>query len=143
MRAFKASVFKYIPIIALLFAIFHNATVYATEFKCYSDIPQHRYSPLEQSYVDKLYAQTLQYLDGYRAALEEVSGTCKDSQGLLVYSNTSDTHPQSSYGCANDFKDIRENLHHIKQILAYPDSAKKCFDVQQDSKKWGLYTPNK
>ncbi|WP_298444891.1 hypothetical protein [uncultured Ferrimonas sp.] len=106
------------------------------EFHCLGE-PQ-TYSAAEQPLVDTLWAETLQYLEGYAVALSSTDGNCRNSDNTMVQTNTADLHgPQ--YMCIMDQRDMQLMVKHIYAIINNADKAKQCFGARQDV-DW-IYSP--
>lgn len=98
------------------------------------------YSDTEQKYVDMLWQETLEYIEGYAIGLTHGnSNSCTNSALSITETNTPDMHGPH-HECIMSNLDMQRMVKEIYQVLGNKDQAKQCFSARVG--KEGLYTPD-
>ena len=83
--------------------------------------------------MQKLYEESLKYLEGYARALTESDGKCRNSDFTMTQTNTHlDEGPE--YMCIMDRRDMKLLVKHIYMILYNPNEVNYRKIHQIDSK---------
>lgn len=115
-----------------------TASLKNATFSC-RNAPQH-YSASERQYVDKLWADTLIFLEGFADTLTSPDkvGSCRFSGDAITETNTPAlTGPKRQ--CITEYQDVQDMLKEIYTVLNNKDEAFKCFTPQIGIN--GLYSP--
>lgn len=101
--------------------------------------PQH-YSASEQQYVNKLWTDTLVFLQGFADTLTspDKAGNCHFSGEAITETNTP-ALTGAKRQCITENQDVQDMLKEIYTVLNNKDKAFKCFTPQIGIK--GLYSP--
>ncbi|GGI82435.1 hypothetical protein [Shewanella gelidii] len=103
------------------------------EFKCLTEPAT--YSEQDQKYVDMLWDETLQYLQGYAIALtNDAESGCINSD-KTVYETAGGVKKM----CIMDRRDMKLMVKNIYQVVNNPEQAKQCFSAREDV-DW-IYSP--
>lgn len=105
---------------------------------CADDIKTKQYKDHEQILVDKLFKESMLYLEGFVKTLKTPQAHCDSA---LARRHTKENHEHATT-CIHHFQDVSLLLEQTTFIINNSEQAKKCFDPQRDYKKMKLFTPN-
>lgn len=118
-----------------------SASSPAANFVCQADVSHPSYTVAEQQRVDRYWSEVVVYLREYLHTLQTPSGNCARSAEATVQTYESRAAGKE-FRCILDAPDMALLAKQVAAVVAEPDKAKACFDVQSHFPQPRLFTPS-
>lgn len=123
---------------SLFLFLFSGAPGHAVSFKCSENVADENvFLGTESRFAEKLYDETLTYLNGYVELLEEKSSNCSTGAKLTTQNVT----PKSEI-CSEKVARVRQIIRHSRVILDNPKQFSACFDFATNLANVESFTPS-
>ncbi len=109
-------------------------------FICEKNVEKKKLSKANRILENKLWSETLKYLEGFVEGLESTTKSCNSPS--VITQTYSPKLKGIQRECLRNKKDIKQMIKHIKIVLKFPNKARVCFDAQKNYKEFPLYTPS-